>query len=336
MFLYHWQGHARNFGDELNTLLWPSLLPGYFDDDASEIFLGIGSVLDSRHPAGARKTVAGAGYGGYRTLPSIDESWTIHWVRGPRTAGLLGLPAALGIGDPASLIDDDRMAAMLGAGWRQAAAGCHDVGFMPHFETACRGAWQRAAAEAGLAFIDPRDDPRAVLAAVARCRLLLSEAMHGVIVADALRVPWVPIAPFAPIHAAKWDDWAAAMSTSITFEALPPSSFGEHLRLSGFAGCRVARSLLDHGERRLRTVAAAHFAERAASALRRAADASPCLTEDRALDRSRDRMWAALDRLHGAHALRSPAASRSLMAPPAATAARSGAPAHRAAARWIS
>jgi succinoglycan biosynthesis protein ExoV len=300
MRLYYWRGHARNFGDELNTLLWPALLPGYFDEDDSEIFLGIGSVLDSRHPAGARKIVAGAGYGGYEAPPVLDERWTIHWVRGPRTAARLGLPAGCGIGDPASLIDRDLVAAMLGAGWETAGAACGDVGFMPHFETACRGAWPRAAAQAGLTFIDPRDDLAVVLAAIARCRLLMSEAMHGVIVADALRVPWVAVAPFAPVHAAKWGDWAAAMDVAVEFESLVPSSFGEQLRLSGLAERRVARNLLDRNDRRLRTVAADRFSERAAASLRRAALATPRLTQDRALDRSRDRMRTALEgvRLH--------------------------------------
>jgi succinoglycan biosynthesis protein ExoV len=300
MRLYYWRGHARNFGDELNTLLWPALLPGFFDDDDSEIFLGIGSVLDSRHPPGARKIVAGAGYGGYETPPVLDEGWTIHWVRGPRTAARLGLPANCGIGDPASLIDRDLVAAMLGAGWETAGAACGDVGFMPHFETACRGAWPRAAAQAGLTFIDPRDDLAVVLAAIARCRLLVSEAMHGVIVADALRVPWVAVAPFAPVHAAKWGDWAAAMDVAVEFESLVPSSFGERLRLSGLAERRVARNLLDRNERRLQVVAADRFSDRAAASLRRAALATPRLTQDRALDRSRDRMRTALEgvRLH--------------------------------------
>jgi succinoglycan biosynthesis protein ExoV len=300
MRLYYWRGHARNFGDELNTLLWPALLPGFFDDDDSEIFLGIGSVLDSRHPPGARKIVAGAGYGGYETPPVLDEGWTIHWVRGPRTAARLGLPANCGIGDPASLIDRDLVAAMLGAGWETAGAACGDVGFMPHFESACRGAWPRAAAQAGLTFIDPRDDLAVVLAAIARCRLLVSEAMHGVIVADALRVPWVAVAPFAPVHAAKWGDWAAAMDVAVEFESLVPSSFGERLRLSGLAERRVARNLLDRNERRLQVVAADRFSDRAAASLRRAALATPRLTQDRALDRSRDRMRTALEgvRLH--------------------------------------
>ena len=37
------------------------------------------------------KVVAGAGYGGYQAVPALDASWVVHWVRGPRTASLLGL-----------------------------------------------------------------------------------------------------------------------------------------------------------------------------------------------------------------------------------------------------
>jgi hypothetical protein len=105
--LYQWRGQVRNFGDELNSLLWPALLPDFFDHDPAEIFLGIGSVLDSRHPPGAVKIVAGAGYGGYELPPVINGNWMIHWVRGPITACRIGLPPAYGLGDPASLIDAD-------------------------------------------------------------------------------------------------------------------------------------------------------------------------------------------------------------------------------------
>jgi succinoglycan biosynthesis protein ExoV len=293
MRLYHWQGHARNFGDELNTLLWPALLPDFFDDDAREIFLGIGSVLDSRHPAAARKIVAGAGYGGYETPPVMDANWTIHWVRGPRTAGRLGLPTACGMGDPASLIDHDLLARLLGRD--TAEAPNRDVGFMPHFETACRGAWPRAAARAGLVFIDPRDEPGAVLAAIARCRLLVSEALHGVVVADALRVPWVAVAPFTPAHTAEWDDWAGAMSIDMDFARLAPSSLAEQFRLTRLAAKPRTRAVLDRHERLLRAIAAERFADRAAKALSRAACAVPRLSDDRTLARSRACMRVALD-----------------------------------------
>jgi succinoglycan biosynthesis protein ExoV len=295
MKLYHWRGDARNFGDELNTLLWPSLLPDFFDDDPREIFLGIGSVLDSRHRRDARKVVAGAGYGGYEAAARIDRSWTVHWVRGPRTAHRLGLHPSSGIGDPASLIDRALLAELLQPGPAPPCGTGGAIGFMPHFETAARGAWQRVATLAGITFIDPRDDPRAVLAAIAGCRLLLSEALHGVIVADALRVPWIAVSPFAPIHTAKWQDWSEAMSIAIDFAVLPPSSFAEQLRVAGLGERQIGRTLLDRGERRLQGVAADRFADRAAAALRRAAEAPQHLTDSHALDRSRDRMHTALN-----------------------------------------
>jgi succinoglycan biosynthesis protein ExoV len=296
MRLYYWRGHnTTNFGDELNALLWPTLLPDFFDDDASELFLGIGSVLDSRHPPGARKTVAGAGYGGYQPPTALDNNWTVHWVRGPHTARRLRLPAACGFGDPASLIDRALATEMLGAGYDLGGCGQRRSGFMPHFQSAERGAWQRAADRAGLTFIDPRDDPRAVLAAIARCSLLVSEALHGVIVADALRVPWVAVAPFAPIHLAKWRDWAAAMSLVLGFERLRASSFAEQLHLNRLAERHRLRAFLERHERLLHSVAADRFADRAAAGVRSAAGATPRLTDDRALARSRDCMQAALE-----------------------------------------
>jgi hypothetical protein len=86
LLLYRWRGEARNFGDELNTLLWPRLLPDLLDDNPDALLLGIGSVLDARHDNAVTKVVAGAGYGGYAQPATLDASWVIHWVRGPRTA----------------------------------------------------------------------------------------------------------------------------------------------------------------------------------------------------------------------------------------------------------
>ena len=348
MRLYVWRGATRNFGDELNRVLWPRLLPGLFDagpvdagpvdaglrdpappdpdllranllhpgpsdpdlgdpdlsdpdprdpgrpaDDASDLFLGIGSVLDARHPADRRKIVAGAGFGGYQAPVSLDGSWEIYWVRGPRTARQLGLCASFGLGDPASLLPLVHPIARHATG---------TIGFMPHFESLARGAWPRAAIAAGVTLIDPRNAPCTILDQIAGCRVLLSEALHGVIAADAMRVPWVALAPVAPIHRAKWLDWADALDLPIRFHLLPASSPREYIetaftprRHAVRAGLARLAALADRLDRR-----EIHLA-RAAAALRRAAAAEPQLSDGAVLARSQGRMLACLDTLRANH-----------------------------------
>jgi len=281
MMLYQWRGAARNFGDELNALLWPRLLPGFFNDDPGVRFLGIGSVLDARHARQGLKLVAGSGYGGYQAPPVLDQDWIIRWVRGPRTARRLGLPLALGLGDPAVLVPL--------AGFR-AAARQTGIGFMPHFESALRGAWAPACQAAGVTLIDPRDDPAAIIAAIGQCRLVLSEALHGVIVADALRVPWIPIEPRAAVHHAKWLDWADSLGITIRFQTLPPSSAAEWAHGSILSRFHAGRCWLDHQTAHLNSIATRRLVSRAAEALGRAATATPRLSDGATLARTQSRM----------------------------------------------
>jgi succinoglycan biosynthesis protein ExoV len=285
MQLYRWRGDVRNFGDELNTMLWPELLPGFFDDDPAVLFLGIGSVLDARHDRTAVKLVAGAGYGGYAPPPALDAGWLVHWVRGPRTARRLGLPETCGLGDPAMLLSV------------AAGRGAQSVGCMLHFESLARGAWAEAAAAAGIALIDPRDDPVAILDAIGHCRLLLCEAMHGAIVADALRVPWVALRPLMALHRPKWDDWADTIGLRVRFQPLAPSSLRERLDASPLGASDRGRRLLHRLGPLLAGTARRRFIDRAAASLAAAAAAAPQLSEDTALDRCRTRMLERLDAL---------------------------------------
>jgi succinoglycan biosynthesis protein ExoV len=165
---------------------------------------------------------------------------------------------------------------------------------MPHFESLGWGAWQAAASVAGVRLIDPRGDPAAIIAAIGGCRVLLSEALHGGIVADALRVPWLALRPLMPIHRAKWQDWAATLDLRIAFHPLAASSLPELLHASPLAAYRSGRSLLDRSAATLRRIARERFIERAARALGRAAAATPQLSEPASLERCRTRM---LDRI---------------------------------------
>lgn len=283
MQLYCWRGATGNFGDELNHLLWPRLLPGFFDDDPAELFLGIGSVIEAPHPASAVKLVAGAGYGGYRPPPVLDATWIVHWVRGPRTAHRLGLPPGLGLGDPAILLCEP-------------GAGGQTIGFMPHFQSLERGDWAEAARVAGMTLIDPRDDPARILAMIGTCRVLLSEAMHGAIVADAMRIPWIALRPIAPVHRTKWLDWADTLELDVRFHRLAASSRWERL-FACLGSSRRATALLDRAGPALAGTARRGLIEQAAQTLAAAATAPPQLSAVRALERCRTRMLECLDNL---------------------------------------
>ena len=157
--------------------------------------------------------------------------------------------------------------------------------FHATFRSLDRGAWPEAATAAGLRLIDPRGDPSAIIEAIASCRVLLAEALHGAIAADALRVPWIALRPLVQVHRAKWHDWAAALDLRVAFHDMAPSSLLERLHASPLAASRSGRNLLDRSSDLLRRMARGRFIEVAARALARAAKAVPQLSKATALDR---------------------------------------------------
>lgn len=273
-----WSGDVANFGDALNAWLWPLLIPDVLDDDPRELFVGIGSILYDDYPRTCTKIVFGAGYGGYGPPPFVDASWDVRFVRGPRTAAALGIDPEFALGDPAALVS----AAGEALPWPD---GRHAVGFMPHWESALYGAWEPVCRELGVRFIDPRGDVKAVIAAIRSCDVLVSEALHGAIVADALRVPWVPFAP-AGVHHEKWYDWAESQGLELRFAPSARSTFFEllpdRLRSRGFrfrhAGSRLLR-------------------RQAATAICNAAAEEPRLTDPARLAATTRAMLAELDAL---------------------------------------
>lgn len=220
MKMFVFRGKSSNFGDDLNHWLWDKLLPDFFDEDDTTIFLGIGSIIYDNHPPLAKKIVFGAGYAGYTRLPKIDDTWEFRFVRGTNTARILGIDESLAIGDAGILI---RLVDL------PVYEKKHDVSFMPHFESVENGSWEIICQRLGINFIDPRWTVDRVLENILSSRLMISEAMHGVIIADALRVPWQAVKPLDPNHHAKWQDWASVLDVKINFAELGPSNLLEWL-----------------------------------------------------------------------------------------------------------
>ncbi|EBA11546.1 polysaccharide pyruvyl transferase family protein [Roseobacter sp. CCS2] len=289
MKLTYFQGDPPNFGDELNATMWQHLLPSdFFDDDPSELFVGIGSVIQHDYPAAAKKVVVGSGYGGYTKKPDVhDGTWEFHFVRGPQTTQALGLDPQLAIADAAILLRETPL---------PAPAKDIKVGFMPHYESIERGNWQKACALAGITFIDPSHPTEKVLAEILGAELVITEAMHGAIVSDALRTPWIGVRTMHHVHRFKWHDWANALNIDYNPAFLFPSNLREAWALStgrGGSGARVTAISKSRAAQPLN--AACHHM--AARSLQKLAQRAPSLSLDAETERATDKAMTAVNRL---------------------------------------
>ncbi|EDX78071.1 ExoV-like protein [Coleofasciculus chthonoplastes PCC 7420] len=230
LFYYHRRDRLNNFGDALNPWLWHQLLPDFFDQDETTIFVGIGTLLNSllphRLPKAERVIIFSSGVGYEKPLSVIPASWKIYSVRGPLSAQSLGLPANLAVADGAILIK--RL-------FKSTGNKTHRFGFIPHIHHATYAdtIWQSICSDIGFKYIDPRDSVAQILSDIDQTQVLLAEAMHGAIAADALRVPWIPVHTSARILAFKWQDWCASMNVdyhpwyiSPLIHAYPPVARG--------------------------------------------------------------------------------------------------------------
>ncbi|KAM3094967.1 hypothetical protein ACKFKG_14745 [Phormidesmis sp. 146-35] len=64
----------------------------------------------------------------------------------------------------------------------------------------------------GIAYIDPSWEVDRCIRMINFSECVLAEAMHGAIVADALRVPWIPIKSDGSINDFKWQDWLSTLN----------------------------------------------------------------------------------------------------------------------------
>jgi succinoglycan biosynthesis protein ExoV len=217
MRLCYWKrtGEIPNFGDALNPFIFGHLLPGVLDENPHAILVGIGTLLEkgmgevlnipaeyveNDEPLSRWIVVFGSG-AGYFDPPTIDARWRIYCVRGPLTAKLLGLDEDAAVADPAILVR--RV-------FRGTAGKSRKISLMPHHATS--GAVLKAiCGEADIHYIDPLDSVENILDAISATEVLLTEALHGAIVADALRTPWVPIKTNEEVFAFKWEDWCRSI-----------------------------------------------------------------------------------------------------------------------------
>lgn len=204
---------THNFGDALNPLIFNALLPGFFDDDPAIDFFGIGSILgfDIVHKA-KRRVIFSSGFA-YGTKPQIDASYDVICVRGPLTAQALGLDPKLAITDGALLLKFLDL---------PKTEKLYDFSFIPHWESESKFYWKGFCNQAGVNYISPTDGVPEVLRQIQASRVVIAEAMHGAIVADALRVPWIAVKAYKGINEFKWEDWVASLKLPYAATRITP------------------------------------------------------------------------------------------------------------------
>jgi succinoglycan biosynthesis protein ExoV len=184
-----------NFGDELNIYLWDRYLGG-LENAGEGYLLGIGTMLDDRRTE-RPLTVFGSG-AGYGVPPVFGDDVDVRFVRGPKTAAVMGNKYQY-ITDPAILV----------ANTVSKLSPEYAVSFMPRWTTiVADDTLKDRMREVGIHVINPTDSVGVCLREISKSKLLVTEALHGAVVADALRVPWI-LAERG--HIFKWLDWCASM-----------------------------------------------------------------------------------------------------------------------------
>lgn len=197
------------------------------------VLVGLGTILDDRLPeVEGCKIVFGSGVRSLTPPACLARGWDVRFVRGPISAAVTG----------AHSITDPAYAVRLLPRWSEAAIGPSNqgapIGVMPHFGSLSAAPWEAICRRTGRIFLDPTAPVEVVLASIASCSGVITEAMHGAILADAMRVPWARMGAHAwrreglHVHGLKWMDWALSMGVDVPFavwaEVPPPGRSGSH------------------------------------------------------------------------------------------------------------
>lgn len=278
MRLSYFKSRHGNVGDDLNAVLWPKVFgPTFFDEADDTLFLGIGSIFDNRPEIArpVRPVVFGSGLRSRRRAPADPGLFDIRFVRGPLSADVLKRYQVAYISDPAIIaplylpsIPQERSFKM---------------GYVPYFKTP--DSLGRAIADAiGARLISPTLTPQDFINEIASCDKIISEAMHGAILADAYRIPWAGVRLISGgiegrVSLFKWADWM--------------KSLGISARLNG-----PVPELTLYAPRRIRKLFDSHTVQRAVSTVEEIVRADRWnMSGPEALSQAQDRIHAEVEKI---------------------------------------
>lgn len=210
----------QNFWDSLNQYIFYKKLSDLLDDSEDEYFVWIGSILwlPLMHNSRIKKHIFSSGFA-YGKIPKIDKSFNILCVRWPLTAKKLWIDKSLSIADGAILTPKL---------FPKNEPKIYECSFMPHhksidfcdFSALCSLIW--------IHYIDPTQNPLISIEEINKSKLLITEAMHGAIVADAYRIPWIGVDIYG-VNKFKWKDWMLSLEMRVSLYKLPRLIENKHI-----------------------------------------------------------------------------------------------------------
>jgi len=177
-----WHLGSPNFGDDLNPELLAQLLgqPVWRNkkQNAPHI-LGVGSILER---ANQHSIVMGSGFISAKSELAVNPKLVLA-ARGHLTKEKLGLNEEVLLGDPAVIIPS-----LLGISHMPT----WEVAIVPHVDS-----FQLYLKNFGhlCKIIDPSRSVRQVVSDIASAKVILSQSLHGLVMADAMRIPNIWITP---------------------------------------------------------------------------------------------------------------------------------------------
>lgn len=251
MAIYFWNAYSRvhqsrNFGDDIN----PWLLSKIFDDSIvsskKTCIVGIGTLLDKEkmesisHYENKIIFSTGAGYG---TKPAdLDGTWDVACVRGPETARLYNLPDEKAVCDGAILMPDFLKFVQ--------KRETDTIVFIPHINSIWEAGRELSAIceSCGFVLLSPAEEVEKFVETIQSAKLVITEAMHGAIISDAYRTPWI-CCKVLYHNEFKWRDWCGAMELEYSpcrieaYDVEKPKNWIKKIIWKLFGPIRIKRSV---------------------------------------------------------------------------------------------
>jgi succinoglycan biosynthesis protein ExoV len=211
---------SSNFGDDVNPYLMNRLFSPELINSEKVCVVGVGTLINDKNisklQSYSKKVVFSSGVG-YGNLPeSFDNSWDFVCVRGPNSSSRLGLSNDKAICDGAILLSD--FYPVINKSDRKI-----ERVFIPHLKThwAVGQVLKKIVNRVGFFYLTPDVPAEVFIEKVSDAKVVVTEAMHGAILADTMRVPWIPVSIHEHLRF-KWEDWFFSLGLEYETHSIAP------------------------------------------------------------------------------------------------------------------